>query len=150
MAEGEVKHRSSLDVVCAAVINLRDAASSVVAGLPLHGRLWIPIHISAEEVGGEDTRDAPAPSPGRSSLARGDLPDKPGQVHGPPGTCPADAGGADRCRGVSRCGLVRTVIPALAPLPRRQTRAGSGHGGDPGTPPPVAIQSREDLDPNLR
>lgn len=37
----KVKHRSSLDVVCAAVIGRRDSPSAVVAGLPLFGRLWI-------------------------------------------------------------------------------------------------------------
>lgn len=37
----KVKHRSSLDVVCAAVIGRRDSPSSIVAGLPMFGRLWI-------------------------------------------------------------------------------------------------------------
>ncbi|HEX9225312.1 MAG TPA: ATP-dependent DNA ligase, partial [Arthrobacter sp.] len=37
----KVKHRDTIDVVCAAVLGRRDAPSAVVAGLPLFGRLWI-------------------------------------------------------------------------------------------------------------
>ena len=37
----KVKHRDTLDVVCAAVLGRRDAPAAVVAGLPLFGRLWI-------------------------------------------------------------------------------------------------------------
>lgn len=37
----KVKHRDTIDVVCAAVLGSRDTPSAVVAGLPLFGRLWI-------------------------------------------------------------------------------------------------------------
>jgi hypothetical protein len=37
----KVKHRDTIDVVCAAVLGRRDAPSAVVAGLPLFGRLWM-------------------------------------------------------------------------------------------------------------
>lgn len=37
----KVKHRDTIDVVCAAVLGRRDSPTAVVAGLPLFGRLWI-------------------------------------------------------------------------------------------------------------
>jgi hypothetical protein len=37
----KVKHRDTVDVVCAAVLGSRDAPLAVVAGLPLFGGLWI-------------------------------------------------------------------------------------------------------------
>lgn len=37
----KVKHRDVIDVVCAAVIGRRDRPFAVVAGLPIHGKLWI-------------------------------------------------------------------------------------------------------------
>ena len=37
----KVKHRDTIDVVCAAVLGRRDAPTAVVAGLPMNGRLWI-------------------------------------------------------------------------------------------------------------
>lgn len=37
----KVTHRDVLDVVCAAVIGRQDRPSAIVAGPPMHGRLWI-------------------------------------------------------------------------------------------------------------
>ncbi|KRF04358.1 ATP-dependent DNA ligase [Arthrobacter sp. Soil782] len=37
----KVKHRDTLDVVCAAVIGSRERPATIIAGLPINGKLWI-------------------------------------------------------------------------------------------------------------
>lgn len=37
----KVKHRDTLDVVCAAITGSREKPTTVIAGLPINGKLWI-------------------------------------------------------------------------------------------------------------
>ena len=88
----KVKHRTSLDVVCAAGIGRRDQPADIVVGLPLDGRLRI--------VG----RSAPLTAAAARSL---------GAQLAAPAAAP---GQADRRGGLRPRRLVRVLVPAPAAL----------------------------------
>ena len=69
----KVKHRQVLDIVCAGVTGPRNHPSTLVAGLPMNGRLWIVGRSTVLSAAGVQEPGQVSPPTGRkSSVARRD------------------------------------------------------------------------------